>query len=69
MGSQFKRFSFDVECVCSDGERLKLRDCGGAAERGTKVNEIEVSEMYSATYDWLVLFAEFCRKSGGFKVH
>jgi hypothetical protein len=35
----------------------------------TKMSEIEVSEMYSATYDWLVLFAEFCRKSGGFKVH
>ena len=34
----------------------------------TKTNEIDAQDMYSASYDWLKLFAEFCRKSGGFEV-
>jgi hypothetical protein len=34
----------------------------------TKLNEVEAPEMYSASYDWLVLFAEFCRRSGGFEI-
>ena len=28
----------------------------------------DVNELYSATYDWLETFAQFCRTSGGFKV-
>jgi hypothetical protein len=33
-----------------------------------KPGEIDVNDTYSATYEWLVEFAAFCRRSGGFKV-
>ena len=29
---------------------------------------IDVVELYSATYDWLLSFAGFCNRCGGFKV-
>ena len=32
-------------------------------------DEIDVNDVYSATYEWLEKFAEFCRSSGGFEVH
>jgi hypothetical protein len=31
-------------------------------------DDIDVNELYSATYEWLEVFAQFCRTSGGFKV-
>ena len=34
----------------------------------TQSDEIDVNDVYSATYEWLVKFAEFCSRSGGFKV-
>lgn len=34
----------------------------------TKERDIDVAEAYSATYDWLIQFRDFCRSSGGFKV-
>jgi hypothetical protein len=33
-----------------------------------KVEDIDAIEVYSATYDWLVMFRDFCRTSGGFEV-
>jgi hypothetical protein len=29
---------------------------------------VDVNDLYSATYEWLITFGEFCRGSGGFKV-
>lgn len=29
---------------------------------------VDVNDLYSASYEWLVEFGEFCRSSGGFKV-
>ena len=37
-------------------------------EPKTQPDEIDVNDIYSATYEWLVKFAEFCRSSGGFEV-
>ena len=34
----------------------------------TKVEDVDAVEVYSATYDWLVMFRDFCRTSGGFEV-
>jgi hypothetical protein len=34
----------------------------------TRPEEMDVNDIYSATYEWLAEFAEFCRSSGGFKV-
>ena len=34
----------------------------------TQPEEISVVDLYSASYDWLVTFRDFCRQSGGFKV-
>lgn len=34
----------------------------------TKVSAIDAVDLYSATYDWLLEFRDFCRRSGGFKV-
>jgi hypothetical protein len=33
-----------------------------------KVEDIDPVELYSATYEWLVMFRDFCRTSAGFKV-
>jgi len=33
-----------------------------------KVEDVDAKEAYSATYEWLVMFRDFCRTSGGFKV-
>jgi hypothetical protein len=35
---------------------------------GMKVEDIDAVELYSATYEWLVMFRDFCRTSEGFKV-
>ena len=35
---------------------------------GTRSEDIDVNELYSATYEWLADFAAFCRRSGGFEV-
>lgn len=32
------------------------------------IDNINVNELYSATYEWLEIFVQFCRTSGGFKV-
>ena len=32
------------------------------------VNDIDAVDLYSAKYEWLKTFAEFCRNSGGFMV-
>lgn len=34
----------------------------------TKVEDIDTVEVYSATYEWLVQFRDFCRSSGGFEI-
>ena len=34
----------------------------------TRSGESDINDMYSATYEWLVKFASFCRSSGGFEV-
>src|SRR5262245_16571478 len=33
------------------------------------VESIDVNDLYSASYDWLVEFRDFCRQSGGFEVY
>jgi len=33
----------------------------------TKVEDIDANELYSATYEWLVMFKDFCRTSGGLR--
>jgi len=35
---------------------------------GMKVEDVDAKEAYSATYEWLVMFRDSCRTSGGFKV-
>jgi len=35
---------------------------------GMEINEINPLDLYSATYEWLVTFRDFCRRSGGFDV-
>jgi hypothetical protein len=35
---------------------------------GTKAKDVDAKELYSATYEWLVMFRDFCRTSGGFRV-
>lgn len=34
----------------------------------TRPDELDINDMYSATYEWLAEFAGFCRRSGGFEV-
>ncbi|MBC7929624.1 MAG: hypothetical protein H7Z38_03560 [Rubrivivax sp.] len=34
----------------------------------TKPDELDPVDFYSASYEWLVTFAEFCRRSGGFEI-
>jgi len=33
-----------------------------------KVEDIDAVELYSATYEWLLMFRDFCRTSPGFEV-
>jgi len=35
----------------------------------TKPHEIDNIDLYSASYEWLVRFRDFCRRSGGFVVY
>ena len=35
---------------------------------GMKTDDIDGNELYSATYEWLVMFKDFCKISEGFKV-
>jgi hypothetical protein len=35
----------------------------------TKPGDIAVNDAYSASYEWLSKFAEFCKRSGGFEVY
>jgi hypothetical protein len=35
---------------------------------GTQPSDIDVTELYSATYDWLVTFKDFCKRCDGFEV-
>ena len=35
---------------------------------GMKVEDLDAIEIYSATYEWLAMFRDFCRSSEGFKV-
>lgn len=34
----------------------------------TKVEDIDAAEVYSAAYEWLVAFRDFCRTCAGFRV-
>jgi hypothetical protein len=34
----------------------------------TEPNDIDVTNLYSATYEWLVTFKDFCKRCGGFMV-
>ena len=36
--------------------------------RDALANDIDVTELYSATYEWLVTFKGFCNRCGGFEV-
>lgn len=57
------------------GERM-LADLSESSEpkkkvvfgAGTKAEDIDSNDLYSATYEWLQTFETFCRRSGGFKV-
>jgi len=61
--------------VMKSGERM-LGDLTVTAKPKTKwvitpesgSDEIDANDMYSATYEWLKQFADFCRRSGGFEV-
>jgi hypothetical protein len=35
---------------------------------GVKVEDVDAKEIYSASYEWLIMFRDFCRTSRGFKV-
>lgn len=35
---------------------------------GTKIDQIDAIDAYSASYEWLIKFREFSRNSGGFEV-
>jgi hypothetical protein len=35
---------------------------------GSNKDEVDLVDTYSASYEWLVTFADFCRRSGGFEV-
>jgi hypothetical protein len=37
-------------------------------EPDTKPDDIDVTNLYSATYEWLVTFKDFCKRCGGFMV-
>ena len=37
-------------------------------EPHTRPDDLDANDIYSATYEWLEEFAEFCRRSGGFEV-
>jgi len=37
-------------------------------EPNMNVEDIDLNELYSASYEWLEAFAKFCRGSGGFEV-
>lgn len=54
------------------GDRLRI-DGAVTGEPKKKVEfhskaEIDAIDLYSATYEWLVMFRDFCRICGGFKV-
>src|SRR5262245_24125585 len=34
----------------------------------TQPDDLDINDIYSATYEWLAEFGEFCKRSGGFKV-
>jgi len=34
----------------------------------SKIEDFDAGEIYSATYEWLLMFRDFCRVSQGFKV-
>ena len=34
----------------------------------TQASDIDVTELYSATYEWLVTFKDFCKRCDGFMV-
>jgi len=34
----------------------------------TKPDDIDAVNLYSATYEWLVMFKDFCKRCEGFKV-
>ena len=34
----------------------------------TRIDQIDAVDLYSAKYEWLVQFQDFCRTSGGFEV-
>jgi hypothetical protein len=72
------RIADAIECrleAMKPGERI-LAD-GSATYRPRKKvvftpqmdsQDVDVNDLYSADYDWLVTFRDFCRGSGGFRV-
>jgi hypothetical protein len=65
----------DVLKVMKPGERLladlKVTDrpkSKWVIRPETRPDEIDVDDIYSATYEWLAKFSKFCRSSGGFEV-
>jgi hypothetical protein len=56
------------------GERMRANLCVTREPKGIAVfstdviDDINVNELYSATYEWFEIFVQFCRTSGGFKV-
>ena len=55
------RIRYDLTLTDKPKERLAITP-------GTESGHIDVVEMYSATYEWLTAFRDFCRTSGGFQV-
>ena len=61
--------------VMKPGERIKanLKTTDEPKKRvvftpTTDVNDIDAVDLYSATYEWLLEFRDFCRDCGGFEV-
>jgi hypothetical protein len=58
------------------GERMRADQSVTATPKVRQVftpemnpDEIDSNELYSATYEWLASFKDFCRRSGGFEVY
>jgi hypothetical protein len=56
-----ERMRADLTVVSTPKPRHVFRADGGT-------DDIDVNELYSANYEWLVEFKDFCRRSGGFRV-
>jgi hypothetical protein len=56
-----ERMRADLTITAAEKQRVAISPV-------TKVDDVDVNEAYSATYEWLVIFRDFCRTSGGFEI-